>query len=673
MSSLANQQQNLTYSGLMQIPGGITNTLQQVQDGNGNVTGLSLSSAGASVTTSSTFQASKNGTTLTGALPRLISDGFGDLPTVKDFGAKGDGSTDDTAAFTAAIAASPTGVAVPAGSYKITGTVTGAFYSFGTVTVVTGTVTSIQNVNVHYAASTGSTFVGTTYGNTGAVTRTVASKINDLVSVKDFGAVGDGVTDDTVAIQAAVNASPNIYLPSGNYLIRYITFPSTFKLIYGDDGATYITASGTIGANEPIMYFDSCNNFEIRDFIMSVNSTTYSTNMSIWIDSCTNGQVKNINFSDAGRMAVYLTGSGNVLVENLIVYKYGQAAVSTDTSVNNSQITYRNIRSAWAGSGPPALGITNGSYHLVENCFIVGPLNGFGISLVGTDDSKILNNTVLPSLLEGIQITDGSRNLISGNEVYCTLGHRDFGISIFSQTENINFNKITNNLIFGSGGPGIGISASNTPSVYSCYLNTVSDNLIVNPCQYITVAPCAIELLGGATCTGNIVQNNSCYDESNKMKYGAYEWGSGDNPNNNKFIYNPCFGGAGFISEGFIVGSISEIYDITWTTYAPTIAAGTGTITTSSGTAEYRRQGRAVSIIANITITTNGTGSGFVFMSTPFTTINSGILSGTANSVSGKMLQAASGGSGKLAIRNYDGTYPASNGENFLMSGIIQI
>jgi len=63
-------------------------------------------------------------------------------------------------------------------------------------------------------------------GGTGAQTRTVENKLQDVVSVKDFGATGDGVTDDTAAIQAALTyvhtANPTgkgLYFPSGTYII----------------------------------------------------------------------------------------------------------------------------------------------------------------------------------------------------------------------------------------------------------------------------------------------------------------------------------------------------------------------------------------------------------------------------------------------------------------------
>ncbi|HIK15140.1 MAG TPA: glycoside hydrolase family 55 protein [Leptolyngbyaceae cyanobacterium M33_DOE_097] len=52
-----------------------------------------------------------------------------------------------------------------------------------------------------------------------------------VLNVKDFGAKGDGITDDTAAIQAALNAYPNgkriIYLPNGTYLVsNTLTWPA---------------------------------------------------------------------------------------------------------------------------------------------------------------------------------------------------------------------------------------------------------------------------------------------------------------------------------------------------------------------------------------------------------------------------------------------------------------
>lgn len=53
----------------------------------------------------------------------------------------------------------------------------------------------------------------------GAELTTVEAKLKEFVSVKDFGAVGDGITDDTAAIQAAINycVSKGLYFPSGTY------------------------------------------------------------------------------------------------------------------------------------------------------------------------------------------------------------------------------------------------------------------------------------------------------------------------------------------------------------------------------------------------------------------------------------------------------------------------
>jgi hypothetical protein len=83
---------------------------------------------------------------------------------------------------------------------------------------------------------------------TGAVTRTVQSKLRDVVSVRDFGAVGDGVTDDTAAIQAALNSGADrVFVPAGTYKFSTLTMPADFELI--GDGIDVTIFSTTTSGN----------------------------------------------------------------------------------------------------------------------------------------------------------------------------------------------------------------------------------------------------------------------------------------------------------------------------------------------------------------------------------------------------------------------------------------
>lgn len=52
------------------------------------------------------------------------------------------------------------------------------------------------------------------------------------VNVKDFGAIGDGITNDTIAIQNALNTKNAIYIPEGNYLITDTLFINPFQYVY---------------------------------------------------------------------------------------------------------------------------------------------------------------------------------------------------------------------------------------------------------------------------------------------------------------------------------------------------------------------------------------------------------------------------------------------------------
>jgi hypothetical protein len=83
----------------------------------------------------------------TARVTRDLVTRFADVVNVKDFGAVGGGVTDDTAAIQAAANASSGGsVFIPAGNYKVTGTINGDFYTFGVVTIIGGDINYISNL-----------------------------------------------------------------------------------------------------------------------------------------------------------------------------------------------------------------------------------------------------------------------------------------------------------------------------------------------------------------------------------------------------------------------------------------------------------------------------------------------------------------------------------------------
>lgn len=74
--------------------------------------------------------------------------------------------------------------------------------------------------------------------------RTLADRFGDVVNVRDFGAVGDGVTDDTAAIQVAIEKSGCIYFPKGTYIIsETLRIPSNTVLQGAGMGITIIEMS----------------------------------------------------------------------------------------------------------------------------------------------------------------------------------------------------------------------------------------------------------------------------------------------------------------------------------------------------------------------------------------------------------------------------------------------
>jgi hypothetical protein len=127
----------------------------------------------------------------------------------------------------------------------------------------------------------------------GAVVTTVQTKLRETVSVKDFGAVGDGVTDDTVAIQAAVTYSiqndRQLFVPAGIYIVKQIRNlsvdnPNSVANCFG----VFFSAASVLQINDN----HSLENVYIRNFAKGIYVTgrmILHTHTNVETDGCVVG------------------------------------------------------------------------------------------------------------------------------------------------------------------------------------------------------------------------------------------------------------------------------------------------------------------------------------------------------------------------------------------------
>lgn len=121
--------------------------------------------------------------------------------------------------------------------------------------------------------------IGATFlqSGTGAVERTAQAKMRDVFSVKDFGAVGDGVADDTAEIQAALNAvdtstgkGGTVVLPNGVYKTSAsLVVPDRVKLI----GSGHLSAIINPTVAAPAVVFDSVSDCAISNVRIGLGTT----------------------------------------------------------------------------------------------------------------------------------------------------------------------------------------------------------------------------------------------------------------------------------------------------------------------------------------------------------------------------------------------------------------
>lgn len=282
---------------------------------------------------------------------------------------------------------------------------------------------------------------------------TVTAKLSQTVSVKDFGAVGDGLTDDTAAIQAALDCgAKKIYLPDGTYNFTKLLIRGNNIEFYGSGNSTVLNATDNtkfcaIGLVENYSYI-YLHDFKLQGAITSepsgpspyrgiVNGTnTTGTAHSILTWNAfnrmqrlhitgTNPGTNGFNLGIQNNKASYSTIQ-DCVIESIygISPSFGYCIVSNGLG---HQILFNRFLSTISGQGRHAVYLTDIP---ISQKVIGNYCNGFqneGITsncAPGAYDLSIINNTLINCLLTDtgtsasvIDILGAPRSKVIGNTI----------------------------------------------------------------------------------------------------------------------------------------------------------------------------------------------------------------------------------------------------------------
>ena len=289
-------------------------------------------------------------------------------------------------------------------------------------------VIEVLPVGATTASQVSFTQAGSTYG------RNVQLKLQESVSVMDFGAIGDGVTDDTAAIQAADDAvaatgSGIIFFPQGNYLCQSQLNKSPFNTWIGTIGVQD-PQTGThliLGHNGTLVDIDSggsilyCGNAGIRDMRLLGNMTSYPDGVGINFTAAA-GVVRRTYYEN-----LYIYGFDKCVAGILHEQYWNRCFMSAGTyGFFGTNVSDCWIRDTHAGSGLTATGVTGGSGFrflnvgslIMDGCRGQVQKGGNGLYLENAVDVRINDHIADGNETIGIQIHNSQGVIISQANVY---------------------------------------------------------------------------------------------------------------------------------------------------------------------------------------------------------------------------------------------------------------
>lgn len=361
----------------------------------------------------------------------------------------------------------------------------------------------------------------------GQTVRTVAAKLADVVSVKDFGAVGDGVANDTAAIQAAIDqmtAGKCLHFPAGTYMVTGLYFSGTSQnktnLSFIGDGAVLKLFPNTAGKNVAEIvsgsdyYISGLTFWGAKDTVTYANpvDAMYRWDNGLYIGSepGTNKTVNKVTVESCkaykNRFSGFMIGSGPIgdftKPSNDPTSGHGEAH-----NITISGCVFEDNEAGFSGGYQFNVTYTG---NLVYNNAHVGAFVDIGSKVVSFVGNTIDHPDITWPSSAAINVYDADHVSITGNSITASK------TGVFIQT-GAQFNTISNNTIYDCGEAGIKLdNSTNTvvegntiysPGLYGIWLTTNNNfttiaNNVINGAGWDGIR---LDNMSSITFSGNIV------------------------------------------------------------------------------------------------------------------------------------------------------------------------